>query len=76
MKKRKKKNIERAYALKNNILKYNDQIKLPNKKDIKLINKLLINSINTSVYCNNEKFINKPSDLNLQTDDLIIVSLV
>ena len=56
MKKRKKKNIERAYALKNNILKYNDQIKLPNKKDIKLINKLLINSINTSVYSNNEKY--------------------
>jgi IS605 OrfB family transposase len=71
MKKRKKKNIERAFALKNNILKHNNKITLPNKNDIKFINKLLINSINTSVYSNNQIFIDKPFDLNLQIDDLI-----
>ena len=81
MRKRKKKNIEKALELKQNIKKYKHLINLPLKKDI-IINKnnnycvnlktnkiqpFLINGINTNYYSSN----NIKSKLKLQSDDLI-----
>jgi IS605 OrfB family transposase len=81
MRKRKKKNIEKALELKQNIKKYKHLINLPLKKDI-IINKnnnycvnlktnkiqpFLINGINTNYYSSN----NIKAKLKLQSDDLI-----
>ena len=82
MKKRRKKNIDRALALKNNIIKHNHLIQIPLKNNIHfknnniiynvLTNKLqncLINGIQTNKFDTN--IINKNITFNLQTDDLI-----
>jgi transposase len=79
--KRRKKNIERALALKQNIQKYKDFIQLPSKNEINVnkyknysINKetniiqpFLINGINTNYFDSD----NIKSTLKLQSDDLI-----
>lgn len=70
MKKRKKKNIERAIALKNNIIKYNKLIKLTIKDDIIFVKTNVINGIHTENYVSKINLI-KNINLNLQTDDLI-----
>ena len=82
MKKRRKKNIDRAFALKNNIIKHNHLIHIPLKNNIHFknnniiynvqTNKLhncLINGIQTNKF--NTNIINKNITFNLQTDDLI-----
>jgi len=70
MKKRKKKNNERAIALKNNIIKHNKIVKLPNKNNITFIKTNVINGIHTENYPSKNDLIKK-SNLKLQTDDLI-----
>lgn len=68
MKKRKKKNIDRALALKNNIVKFNNKVNLPIKNDIHLVQNEIINGIDVKIF----KSPNIVNDhLNLQTDDLI-----
>ena len=82
MKKRRKKNIDRAFALKNNIIKHNHLIHIPLKNNIHFknnniiynvqTNKLqncLINGIQTNKFDTN--IINKNITFNLQSDDLI-----
>ena len=70
MKKRKKKNIERAIALKTNIIKYNKVIKLPIKNNITFTKTNLINGIYTEKYSSKTNLI-KNNNLNLQSDNLI-----
>ena len=70
MKKRKKKNIERATALKSNIIKYNKLIKLPIKDNITFVKTSVINGIHTENY-EPKNYLIKNINLNLQTDDLI-----
>ena len=70
MKERKKTNIERAHALKFNILKYTKRIKLFNKNNINFKQVKLINSVNTNI-TNNIDLIKNNDCLNLQSDNLI-----
>lgn len=68
--KKKKKNNERAIALKHNIIKHNKLVKLPNKNNITFIKTNVINGIHTENYPSKNDLIKK-SNLKLQTDDLI-----
>jgi transposase len=70
MKKRKKKNTERAFALKYNIIKHTKSIKLPINYNITFVKTNLINGIYTENYITNINLI-KNYNLNLQNDDLI-----
>lgn len=70
MKKRKKKNIERALALKINIIKHNKIIKLPIKNNITFLKTKIINGIPTKIHSSKTNLIEN-NNLNLQTDDLI-----
>lgn len=67
MKKRKKKNKERALLLKNNILNFSKNVILPYKHRIKFINSNIINGIKTRIFKHN----NIKSNINLVNDDLI-----
>lgn len=68
MKKRKKKNIERALLLKNNIIKFNKRIKLPIKINIKFVKSNIIDGVDINIF-NSKNIINQNS--NLESDDLI-----
>ena len=68
MKKRKKKNFERALALKTNIIKHNKIIKLPIKDNITFLKTKIINGIPTEIYTSKTNLIEN-NNLNLQTDD-------
>ena len=71
MKKRKKKNIERAIALKSNIIKYNKLIKLPIKDHITFVKTNVINGIHTENYQSKINLIKNINNVHLQNDDLI-----
>jgi hypothetical protein len=71
MKKRKKKNIERAIDLKNNIVKYNKIIKLPIKDDITFVKINVINGVYTENYEPKIDLIKNINNIHLQNDDLI-----
>jgi transposase len=68
MKKRKKKNTERAFLLKINILKFYNKVNLPLKNNIKFKYTNIINGIKTKISNHNNII---QSDLNLINDDLI-----
>jgi transposase len=68
MKKRKKKNNEKAFLLKINILKFNNKVNLPSKNIIKFNNSNIINGINTNIF-NHKNIINQ--NLNLEYNNLI-----
>ena len=69
MKKRKKKNNERAFALKHNIIKHTKLIKLPIKNNIKF-KKSNLDTINCN-YFDDNNLIKDDTYFNLQSDDLI-----
>lgn len=71
MKKRKKKNIERAIALKSNIIKYNKLIKLPIKDHITFVKTNVINGVHTENYESKINLIKNINNVHLQNDDLI-----
>ena len=68
MKKRKKKNYERAYLLKINILKFNNKVILSSKNIIKFKKSNIINGVNTYIFNHNNIIDN---NLNLENDNLI-----
>lgn len=68
MKKRKKKNYERAHLLKINILKFNNKVILSSKNIIKFKKSNIINGVNTYIFNHNNIIDN---NLNLENDNLI-----
>lgn len=68
MKKRKKKNYERAHLLKINILKFNNKVILSSKNIIKFKKSDIINGVNTYIFNHNNIIDN---NLNLENDNLI-----
>lgn len=68
MKKRKKKNVERALLLKINIIKFNNKVILPHKQIIKFNYSNIINGIKTRIFKYNNI---TNSDLDLVNDNLI-----
>ena len=68
MKKRKKKNYERAHLLKINILKFNNKVILSSKNIIKFKKSNIINGVNTYIFNHNNIIDN---NFNLENDNLI-----
>lgn len=68
MKKRKKKNNERSFLLKVNIIKFNKKVILPSKNFIKFKKSNIIDGVKTNIFFHNNIINN---NFNLENDDLI-----